>query len=157
MNKWSGGGAGNPGTLVDPPVTSILYTIDKPVGLNAINAPDDVLLLQFLLLLHSEMGTTLGYTSPTTGKGVSVFGGVPLDGKFSLTLLGFMLMFQLKERPSVTVDGVFKPIDLSQLPSGTGDSMLKLNSRLMFDYPFADITKHPKTPPRLAVILKDFK
>lgn len=130
-----------------------LYQIEKPVGLNCPNVDTDVALIQYMLtvwLSESPAGylTHLGKTS--------VFGKIPLTGSYDMTLLGFILMFQLHKQRFGPITGQINPIDFYNFNS-YGDFLLHLNTHVAFERPdlYLDLTKAPGIPAMLLKTLRD--
>ena len=136
-----------------------LYTVDQAVGLDSPNKSDDVMLVQFML--SKWLASASSALVPTDSKGQatsrSVFGEIPLKGEWDLTTLGFIFIFQIRNRATIQANGRFDPIKMTQLPS-TRDSMILLNGLLLGDSPnvFRDLTMAPGIPAKLALILKEF-
>jgi hypothetical protein len=135
--------------------TPHLYTIDQAVGLGAPNKPDDVLLIQYMLLKWEYTIASGVVTYGGEGVQKAVYPDVPVDGEYSLTTLGFIFMFQLKNNVSVPVNGRFEPISAKQLPSAK-DAMVMLNAVLLDleSMLFKDFSTGAGVPGRLAQILK---
>jgi hypothetical protein len=145
-----------------------VYNIDQAVGINCPNCLDDVMLVQFMLRTW-EYTTNAGIVSVPRRRissnlsvgGKADYGDIPVNGKYDLPTLGFMLMFQLKQSTSWgngPVNGRFDPIDLDKQGEVTDSSMIMLNSILKAyaSQSFRDLSVAPGIPARLNQLLKGF-
>ena len=101
------------------------YNIDSTVGENATNKRDDVMLIQFMLntWMHSAIS---GFAR---SDGFVEIGEIPQDGKFDLTTLAFLIVFQMHRTGFIDVTGRMEPMEFYAGDGGVTRIPLSLHAR----------------------------
>jgi hypothetical protein len=127
------------------------YNIDSAVGVNGANKPDDVMLVQFMLntWMNSSASPFLcsGGPMPMTA--------IPQDGKFDLTTLAYLVIFQMHRSGFIDVTGKADPLTPHNMEFG-GTTMTVLNIDLWSSEPqlYKDFTTGKNFPASLRQAIK---
>jgi hypothetical protein len=133
-----------------------IYSVDQSVGSSGANKKDDVLLIQ---LMMSVVAPNSAMAQKAEGN-ATLFGPVPLDGKWNLETLGWILAFQLMWNhwgDMTELNGRCDPVEIpNSLLFARRHMMMQLNV-YMADHEqqiFRDISKAPGVPAQLSLALR---